>query len=520
MTRSGDGSKLRAELAAARQDLVRLRHENQQLRQQHATDSATITTLRSQLQRLEELARQQTQVLTATRQQLAAAQEQLTRDAAQLGALTEQLRAAQLAPTGSAQPPAWVKPNKPTEAKKPRRKRARTHNHGRVRDTPTQTQIHRLDACPTCQTPLERQRLRQRRLVIEVPPPAPLEITEHQIYVGWCPRCRRWHRPAPDLSSLTLGQGQIGLRLASLIATLRYQGRLPLDVVAALLASLWQVKLSVGVLVKTLTRLRVATAGAFSRLQEQARASPVLHMDETGWRENGINGYIWELATGGPMPVVVYAHDRSRAGAVMARLLGGQFQGVLVCDFYCGYNGYRGRIQRCWVHLLRALHELKQEHGADASVVEWTRQVQKLYGAGKAFVGGPRAPSEAAREAQYAALLSAAKQLGLAYAQQPDHPCHALAQRIMRHVDELFVFVLIPAVPADNNLAERRLRPLVVSRKISGGSRSAGGTETHMQLASLVHTWLARGQNPYSELLALLLQSSAAPNPQPSPVGV
>jgi transposase len=108
----------------------------------------------------------------------------------------------------------------------------------------------------------------------------------------------------------------------------------------------------------------------------------------------------------------------------------------------------------------------------------------------------------------------------LEYAQQQEHPCHALAQRIMRHLDELFVFVLIPGVPADNNLAERRLRTLVVSRKISGGSRSAAGTETHMQLASLVNTWLARGQNPYAELLALLQKGIAAPNPQPSPVGV
>ena len=66
-------------------------------------------------------------------------------------------------------------------------------------------------------------------------------------------------------------------------------------------------------------------------------------------------------------------------------------------------------------------------------------------------------------------------------------------------------------MPADNNLAERGLRPLVVARKISGGSRSAAGSSIHMQLASLIGTWLARGQNPFVELLALLRQ------PPPSP---
>ncbi len=520
MTLSGEGSRLRAELIAARQELVQRRRENQQLRQEQAADRATITNLRTQVQRLEELARQQSQLLADTRKQLADAQEQLTRSAEQLTALTQQLLAANLPPAGPAKPPAWVKPNQPTAAKTPRRKRASVHNHGRPPDAPTRTAVHRLDTCPDCQAPLDRQQLRRRRIVIEVPPPPPIEITEHQIYAGWCAHCRRWHVPAPDLSAVTVGQGQIGLRLASLIATLRFQGRLPLDVVGALLDSLWKLKLSVGTLVKTLTRLRATTEGAFAALQEQARASPVLHMDETGWRENGVNGYIWELATGGPTPVVVYAHDRSRAGAVMLGLLAGKFHGVLVCDFYCGYNPYTGRIQRCWVHFLRDLHDLGKANPGDEPVGEWIKGVKKLYRAGKEFVGGGVEPGEAARAAKYGELVAAAQQLGLQYAQAQAHPCHALAQRIMRHLDELFVFVLIKGVPADNNLAERRLRTLVVSRKISGGSRSETGTDTHMQLASLVNTWLARGQNPFVELLTLLQKSSAPASSQLSSAGV
>ena len=43
-------------------------------------------------------------------------------------------------------------------------------------------------------------------------------------------------------------------------------------------------------------------------LLAQARASPVAHMDETGWRENGQNGYVWGLATPGPQPVRYYHH--------------------------------------------------------------------------------------------------------------------------------------------------------------------------------------------------------------------
>lgn len=67
------------------------------------------------------------------------------------------------------------------------------------------------------------------------------------------------------------------------------------------------------------------------------------------------------------------------------------------------------------------------------------------------------------------------------------------------HRDELFVFVGEPMVPADNNLAERSLRPLVVSRKISGGTRSQQGTSTRMTLSSLFQTWIAQGRNPLVE---------------------
>lgn len=68
-----------------------------------------------------------------------------------------------------------------------------------------------------------------------------------------------------------------------------------------------------------------------------------------------------------------------------------------------------------------------------------------------------------------------------------------LAKRLLRHQDALFQFVRHAHVPADNNLAERALHPLVMQRKISGGSRSRQGSATRMQLASLFGTWQALG---------------------------
>ena len=98
------------------------------------------------------------------------------------------------------------------------------------------------------------------------------------------------------------------------------------------------------------------------------------------------------------------------------------------------------------------------------------------------------------------------EELGQAYASTKGHPAKALAQRLLRRLDEMFQFVLHEEVSADNNLAERSLRPLVIAHKISGGTHSDAGSATRMALASLMGTWLARGQNPFEECLALLRQ--------------
>ena len=160
-------------------------------------------------------------------------------------------------------------------------------------------------------------------------------------------------------------------------------------------------------------------------------------------------------------------------------------------DFYGGYNQYAGRHQRCWVHLLRDLHTLKEAFPQDESVQAWAQAVRATYDAAQTQTwlrAHAQAPS-AGREAEYVSLTSQTPALGLRYAGEKAHPCQALAKRLLRHEDELFQFVLAPGLSADNNLAERAIRPLVMIRKISGGSRSTVGTKTRMVLDRLFHTW-------------------------------
>ena len=442
---------------------------------------------------------------------------------AQLRAELEQLR------SEKADPPPFIKPNsdksKNKAQKQPRRKRAKDQNGAREREqTPTHTIQHHIDVCPDCAYPLQHPQLASKRQVIELPPPVPVEVTEHQLFKGWCPRCSRWHYPPLDLTgqladqgqgqqqqpAQVIGQSRMGVRIASVIAYLRTTLRMPIRLIREYLHIMHNLLISTGEIGDLLHRVaeteRVKQAA--QQIKEMIRHSSVVHGDETGWREGGQNGYIWCFCT--PDGERYYEYDHSRAGAVARRILGSQFKGTLVSDFYGGYNEFPGEHQRCWVHLLRDLHELKEKHKTNEEVLKWAAQVRAMYDTAHQSLHSEHGPpTKGQRDELYNQLMESVRELGDKYSEAKahgGHPCHTLSKRLLRHQDELFTFVLQEGVSSDNNLAERSVRPVVVMRKVSGGSQSARGGATRMTLATLFGTWRARGLNPFSECLSLLSQ--------------
>jgi transposase len=431
----------------------------------------------------------------ALRRELNALQEQVAQLSAALAAAQARISELEAKKTP---PPAFVKPNVPERPKPPRKQRAPEHNHARRLETPTQIVEHRLQQCPTCQGRLSGIHLGRRRQVVDLPPPSPVEVTEHQVFRGWCSFCQAWREARLDLAGQVLGQGRIGVGIASLVAHLRLVVRAPVRVIQAWLSSVHGLRLSVGAISDLLRRVAAQGQGTVAQVRERIRASPVVQADETGWRENGQNGYVWFAGT--PTGERYFEYHHSRAGAVINTLLGEDFSGVLGSDFYAGYNDTPGgRHQRCWAHLLRDLHDLKEAHAAELEAVIWAKAVKDVYLLAKEWLVQGRARARAYRE-----LVLLIRALGEQFAQAKGHPCQTLAKRLLRHQDELFVFVREPGVSADNNLAERSLRPLVVSRKISGGTRSPVGSQTHMTLSSLFQTWIAHGYNPLLECRRLL----------------
>lgn len=419
--------------------------------------------------------------LIALAKQLWAVKEALEAKVAALAAELERLR--RDPPSGTARPvPSFVKPNRPSREKRPRKKRS--HSYMRPKETPTQIIEHAAGECPECGRKLEGGWLHDSRQVIEIPVVA-YEVIEHRMMRRHCGVCDRDHLAWPDLSKQAVGTHRLGVRVMSLIACMRTVHRMPVRAIRKALLSVYGLGVSIGEITAVLNTVAEAGEPQYEAFREEVRRSAFVHADETGWREDGENGYLWSFST---PDVRYFLRDASRGHQVPQSVLGEAFPGILVSDFYGGYNYHLGLHQRCWVHFLRDLRALKEAHSQDAEVLGWVSEVLRVYEDAKSFQSEQRKERIRAREGFQERLLA----LGEPYA-RTEAKQSVLAERILRFANELFTFVEHPHVPSHNNAAERAIRPSVIDRKVTGGTRSSSGSRTKSVLMSLFRTWEARG---------------------------
>jgi len=180
----------------------------------------------------------------------------------------------------------------PTGKERKRRERG----FARQRMAPTAQVVHALERCPRCGGALVGGSIKRRREVIEVPI-TPAVVTEHLFVERCCPHCRTRHTPPVALVGEVVGKQRFGVGLVSLIATLREEGRLPIATIQWYLKTFHTLHVSVGAITGAIQQVAQAGKAAVEQIQEEIRGSPVAHLDETGWRESGINGYVWVCTT-------------------------------------------------------------------------------------------------------------------------------------------------------------------------------------------------------------------------------
>lgn len=242
----------------------------------------------------------------------------------------------------------------------------------------------------------------------------------------------------------------------------------------------------------------------FSRILSDACSEKLFHADETGTRMDGANAYIWLIAND---RFKIFLHRRSRSGKEIQSVFGKEkLDMVLITDRYAGYNKVNVLHQYCYVHLLRDIKKEKEAFPEEPEVQCFCPKLSDLLKKAIGMFGsGDRLNSYRKR------ALKIKEQIMEICRRPAQHPAIQSLQNIFREKeDSLFQWIRSPDIPCENNYAERGLRPLVVTRKISYGSQSERGMKTREILTSVLHTAAARGLEPAAFLEAFLNDSRNA----------
>jgi len=407
--------------------------------------------------------------------------------------------------------PSFVKANVPS--KRVRKRPGRRKGHvAALRAMPQTIDVHQevplpvdesgRPSCPICHTQLleVREYLRHVEELI----PFKLLTTCYHTTGGYCPSCRKVveSRAADQPPAADVPHGQFGLNALATAAVMRVCYRMPLRQITRLFAHLPGMRLSPGAIVKQIKRLGRWLQKQYHRLQLVLRAAGVVHADETGWRIDGKNGYLWTLTNARH---TLYHVDRSRGGDVIVRLLGKAFGSMkdqtLISDFYGVYDQFGGPQQKCLTHLLRELRDTiaKRPELASHEFFRRCRQlIQQMLKLKK--------QREALGESNYTHRVELIEKRleGLARMDWADPDAERLGKRLYKYRAKLTWFLHDSRVDGTNNAAERALRPAVVMRKITGGSRSASGAKAWSILASVMRTAEQQGKNVLETIKTLL----------------
>ena len=326
------------------------------------------------------------------------------------------------------------------------------------------------DTCPYCNDLLSEQE--DLRTVIDS---RPLKA-EKIVYVlpkKHCTRCKKTFQPA---APGVLPKNLYGNQLIATAAEMHYLHGIPMGRISE------QIGVGEGSLVEIFHRLARLLNDVPPKLIEEYRQSPVKHADETGWRINGKNGYAWLFAT---EKISIFQFKTTRSAKVPQAVFGKEpLPGALLVDRYAGYNKVPCALQYCYAHLVREVEDLEKEFPESEEIKIFASVMAPLLIEAMTLRNYPISDKEFYRKAAevkrqiIAASEAQAVHLGIRHIQDI----------FSENAQRLYLWADDRRVPADNNLAERDLRPTVIARKVSFGSLSDAGAHTRSVLMTVLHS--------------------------------
>lgn len=388
----------------------------------------------------------------------------------------------------------------------PRKRRGRAAGHaGSGRKQPTHIdrteQIPVGAHCPDCGQPLTGTGVTRERRIEDIEPVRPTQVTRYEIERRWCPHCHTY-KEAPVTAALP--RHRLGLHVMLFVVYQKVAVGLSYGKIRHELATYFGLRVSKGELSNLVAEVAALFGPAYTRLLAVLRQQAALHVDETGWRVNGDNHWLWVFVND---VITLYIVSHSRGSKVPKAMLGADFTGSVISDFYSAYAPLDYEKGKCWAHLLAETHKwLEGRPPPEPERLQFHQQLHQLF-----LEMGLALEQVALEAAARETLAQEMRQRLQNFAQQAwtDADCQRVAKRILKYLDELLWWLRKPEVDATNNAAERALRPAVVTRKTSFGSHSKQGALDFARRLSLIRTWEQQGLDFFTHAHQLLSPSSS-----------
>lgn len=358
------------------------------------------------------------------------------------------------------------------------------------RPDPTPKEVDRtleapVDICPKCQTTLDDV-LTHIQYQTDIPPVQPT-ITQFNVQVGFCPCCQeRVQGTHPEQTSQALGAANhsLGPRLLGTAIDMKYRLGVPYRKIADFFRNSFGVVCTGSTLYRAAERMSRRSQGLLDVLKLQLPGRKVVHADETGWWIGGESNYLHVF---GVDDIVIFQVG-GRSNDIALDLLGEDFQGLVACDGYVGYDIFS--TARCNAHPIRRVRDLLELGVSDQPT---------LTAIGQLLLGGLSLRDRRATLTPlgYKRLATMHKNDFHAWVEanreNDDDSIGRLARHLGRYEAEFLRYLDDPDIPATNNFAEGLLRFAVVLRKIGCCNRTQRGVRTFEVFASLLATFRRRG---------------------------
>jgi transposase len=297
------------------------------------------------------------------------------------------------------------------------------------------------------------------------------KIVEHRARKYLDPVTGKIHiAPIPD--EVRKG-GLLSADITAFAAFLKGRCHMSYTTIREFFKELMKLDISRGLLCKATQKVSKALNSSYDQLAERLPQEPQVGVDETGHHDDGRLHWTWCFDTSN---YSLFKIDQSRGSKVLEEMLGADFTGIVCTDYWGAYRKYARlfyvRVQYCMAHLVREIrflaeHNIKKLSRWANELLEWLKRLfDTLQRRSELTSGG------------FIRSMERIKAGFLSRMRRP--PNHELAKKLTkrfkgRAAEDYFRFLSEPSVEPTNNGTERQIRPVVIDRRITQGTRGDAG---------------------------------------------